>query len=521
MRFFDTYIVKTLFERNPNYAVTVVKGSFTIREKYTMIWLGADGSELSRATYAEDDPVPTYTGETPAKPATAQYTYVFAHWDDGTVEGTTTTYEPIFTETVNKYTIIFVNEDGTELQSGKVTYDEMPAYTGETPIKEPTAQYTYTFAGWTPEISPVTGEATYTAVYSSTVNKYSVIFVDYDGKTVLKEAVSYDYGTPASDITLPAEPKRESDEQYIYTFSGWTPEIGDVTSDAVYTAVYSSEKQSYTITWLQDDGTQIDQTTVEYGETPAHSDPAKAADKEYTYIFSGWNPEITAVTGEATYKATYTKAPIPVKKSILTFELAGGTLDGKTGTITIEVNVGDVIRLPGAPAREGYTFLYWKGSRYEAGAEYTVEGDHTFTAVWEEDKAKTCIVTFDVNGHGTAPDAQTVEEGQKVSKPKDPAADGYTFGGWYTDKECKKAFEFNTQITKDITLYAKWTKNSTSDIEGNADNGSSGTTKHPSNNVSAVKTGDDNQVGLWIVLMVASLLILILVILKKKSLMSD
>jgi uncharacterized repeat protein (TIGR02543 family) len=41
-----------------------------------------------------------------------------------------------------------------------------------------------------------------------------------------------------------------------------------------------------------------------------------------------------------------------------------------------------VITLP-APVRDGYTFDYWEGSRYNAGDKYTVTGDHTFTAVWK------------------------------------------------------------------------------------------------------------------------------------------
>jgi len=74
-----------------------------------------------------------------------------------------------------------------------------------------------------------------------------------------------------------------------------------------------------------------------------------------------------------------------VNKATLTFDLGGGTLDGKTGTITIEANVGDTVKLPAAPTREGYTFKCWKGSEYAAGADYKVEGDHTFTAEWEKD----------------------------------------------------------------------------------------------------------------------------------------
>ena len=68
----------------------------------------------------------------------------------------------------------------------------------------------------------------------------------------------------------------------------------------------------------------------------------------------------------------------------MTFDLAGGTLDGKTCTVTIKANIGDTIKLPTAPTRDGYTFKCWKGSEYAAGADYKVEGDHAFTAVWEK-----------------------------------------------------------------------------------------------------------------------------------------
>ena len=46
---------------------------------------------------------------------------------------------------------------------------------------------------------------------------------------------------------------------------------------------------------------------VAYGETPvAPADPTKAETPQYTYSFTGWTPSIVSVTGNATYKATYT-----------------------------------------------------------------------------------------------------------------------------------------------------------------------------------------------------------------------
>lgn len=68
-----------------------------------------------------------------------------------------------------------------------------------------------------------------------------------------------------------------------------------------------------------------------------------------------------------------------------------------------------------------------------------------------------CTVTFEMNGHGTAPVAQTIYTGDKLAKVAEPTAAVYTFGGWYTDKELTKAFDVeNDTVSGDTTLYAKW-----------------------------------------------------------------
>ncbi|MGN1414988.1 MAG: InlB B-repeat-containing protein [Anaerovoracaceae bacterium] len=70
-------------------------------------------------------------------------------------------------------------------------------------------------------------------------------------------------------------------------------------------------------------------------------------------------------------------------------------------------------------------------------------------------------VSFDIGEHGTAPEAiRNVKHGSAISAPAEPKADGYIFGGWYTDQECSDGskFDFSAPVTQDITLYAKWTK---------------------------------------------------------------
>lgn len=67
---------------------------------------------------------------------------------------------------------------------------------------------------------------------------------------------------------------------------------------------------------------------------------------------------------------------------------------------------------------------------------------------------KTYTITFKDRTNVTK---KTVAEGQKVAKPKNPTRSGYKFAGWFADGAAK-AFDFNTPITKNITLTAKWTK---------------------------------------------------------------
>ncbi len=74
----------------------------------------------------------------------------------------------------------------------------------------------------------------------------------------------------------------------------------------------------------------------------------------------------------------------------------------------------------------------------------------------------TRTVTFESNG-GSDVEPAYAAPGETIAKPADPTKSGYQFDGWYTDHEFKHAFDFNTPISASITLYAKWTEESTVD----------------------------------------------------------
>jgi uncharacterized repeat protein (TIGR02543 family) len=78
-------------------------------------------------------------------------------------------------------------------------------------------------------------------------------------------------------------------------------------------------------------------------------------------------------------------------------------------------------------------------------------------------------VDFAMQGRGDAPQRQEVGYGGYASPPAAPSVSGYTFGGWYGDSGCTQAFSFDTPVTADMTLYAKWTGNPAPEENGTVD----------------------------------------------------
>ncbi len=97
------------------------------------------------------------------------------------------------------------------------------------------------------------------------------------------------------------------------------------------------------------------------------------------------NKEKSDQSGIITSKPTLVlKVYYAVNKYTITVDPNGGNWNGNTNNIVEQHKEGSIFTLPKAPVRDGYTFLYWKGSEYNPGDKYTVTEDHTFTAIWEK-----------------------------------------------------------------------------------------------------------------------------------------
>lgn len=125
--------------------------------------------------------------------------------------------------------------------------------------------------------------------------------------------------------------------------------------------------------------------------------------------------------------------------------------------------------------------IYYGGTEAQWNNELSREDDNDgyyhgikFDAEWKinspdfevEFENQRFVVDFDRNLSGypaAVAKYMVAENGATIAEPEAPTADGYTFAGWYTDKECTQAHKWNfavDAVTLDMTLYAKWIDNS-------------------------------------------------------------
>lgn len=141
----------------------------------------------------------------------------------------------------------------------------------------------------------------------------------------------------------------------------------------------------------------------------------------------------------------------------VTVEVEGGNYFCMASSNPLSADQGENITLSATPGT-GYHFVEWKSSDVDvtSGSFKMPAKDVTVTAVFAKDNPDKYTVSFNMNGHGTDIDSQSVEEGHTAVEPSKPTESGWIFEGWYTDAKFTSEFDFSTVITEYTTLFAKW-----------------------------------------------------------------
>ena len=352
------------------------------------------------------------------------------------------------------YTITWQNYDGTTLETDTVEQNQVPTYDGAKPTRNSTAEFNYTFDGWTPEVDKATRNQIYTAKFIENKNVYTITW-DVEGN---KTTESYNYGDTPS--WKGADPIKPTTAEFTYQFTGWSPTIEKVTGDKTYTAQFEPTKNTYVITW-DVEGVKTTES-YNYGDTPSWkgANPIKSSDAQHTYEFNGWSPTIEKVIGDKTYTAQFGST---LTAAYVSFDLNGGTTQSDSSnkymsSIVAENFFFDV-------KKDNYNFRGWeyngkkifdsKGNKIE---NVDIAETMTFKAIFAQDVILTITTNMidagTISGEGTYQYNSNVDVSVTTNR-------GYVFVGWYLDNTLLSNQEtYNYTIENvDITLEARFRYN--------------------------------------------------------------
>lgn len=152
---------------------------------------------------------------------------------------------------------------------------------------------------------------------------------------------------------------------------------------------------------------------------------------------------------------------VTAKTYVITFNSNGGS-----DVASLDVEENTTFTAPTAPTKSGYDFDGWyTDEALTLAFDFSttkVTSAMTLYARWLTTGKTIHTVTFNYDHYGAVPSTRTqhVETGTKVTKISiDPTRKGYVFSGWVKDDST--AFDFETTLTSDITLKAKWTRSTT------------------------------------------------------------
>ena len=322
-----------------------------------------------------------------------------------------------------------------------------------------------------------------------TMPSHTVTWKSQDGNTTLETDNNVEYNTkPSFDR---ADPTKDADEQYTYTFVGWATaanqETGTleanlpaVTADVTYYAAFSKTPRTYTVTWMPQDGqgnAYETDTGVAYNASPSYDSevPTKAADAEHTYTFVGWatsaNQEtgtleanLPAVTADVTYYAAFSKTPRTYTVTWMPQDGQGNAYETDTGVAyNASPSYDSEVPTKAADAEHTYTFVGWatttnqtSGSTVDALPNVTA--DVTYYAAFSATK-QTYTIRFETEAGGTltgTTECTGLSYGADFpAAPTTTSNVGYYFAGWY-DANDNKVTDWPNTVTENATYTAKW-----------------------------------------------------------------
>lgn len=340
---------------------------------YTVSFKNYDGTVLYEDIVEEGENA-TYVGDTPTRPETVEYEYVFCGWNQS-LENITSDriliaqYTEIQKPITPRYTVTFKNYDGTVLEEVSVEEGKTASYSGPTPTRTNTPEFEFVFSGWDQPLTNIACDCVRIAQYTQTNIEYTVKFYNYDNELLYTDIVYYQQAASYYGPT----PTRPSTLAYTYTFAGWDKDISCITKSITVKALFDAHGVTSQITVNPSNGETTSALNVTYGDTYDLGTPSFSG-----FTFLGWYTNtnelvptsgtwgftgVTSVTakwgslyfaflenGDNTYTVSLTDAGKNVKEIVIpeTFEGSAVTALGenfaKQNTVVEKVTIPGTIK---------------------------------------------------------------------------------------------------------------------------------------------------------------------------------
>lgn len=207
-------------------------------------------------------------------------------------------------------TLTYYSWDGETLLHTETVTDGGNGTWDGTPTRTSTAQYDYTFLGWSLYEDQSTADPTATqgvgadrsvyAAYTATTRTYTVTWKNADNTTLETDA-NVPYGTtPTYNGQTPTYQGETS--------TGWNPAAGPITGDTTYTAIYipTYQVRFYSGTSSSSQGTLLQTTRVQEGSTAVYSGSTPTnPDGQSYWEFTGWDKALTNIRAATDFYAKY------------------------------------------------------------------------------------------------------------------------------------------------------------------------------------------------------------------------
>lgn len=276
---------------------------------------------------------------------------------------------------------------------------------------------------------------------------FTVTWKNYDGSILeIDEGVKKgEYPEYNGEI-----PRHIKDEQYSYSFKGWSPSLRTVINDVTYVAQFTTATNTYQVTWLNYDGTVLEvDSQVKYGANPHYNGktPSKPANEQYEFTFKGWSPELSAVVNNISYTAEFEEK---LTKACVYFDLNGGNSPTAPASKLMESIVSSNFYFD--LTKDNYNFRGWSyngekifDEKGRALRNISIAEQMTFKAIFEQNVVLS--ITKNYKDCGEVKGAGTYNFNDQIDVEAIPN-EGYKFEGWY--------YNNNLISTEKVYKYVMW-----------------------------------------------------------------